>query len=97
MQQAIHVYDNLLDIGHNYGIRHAGYFALRWLRIEKFYAYWGEDFGYKNTPLEIGREMRVKFDKVRIDGVWCPVQFLDSGAARLLLYIREDEEISLIP
>ncbi|XP_072013202.1 pyruvate dehydrogenase phosphatase regulatory subunit, mitochondrial-like [Amphiura filiformis] len=62
-QHAVQVYDALLDVGYNYGIRHAGYFALRWLRIEKFYAYWGEDFGYKNTPLEIGREMRVKFDK----------------------------------
>ena len=66
LQHAVQIYDCLLDVGYNYGIRHAGYFALRWLRIEKFYAYWGEDFGYKNTPLEIGREMRVKFDKVQL-------------------------------
>ena len=63
-QSAAQVYDALIEAGKDFGIRSAGYYALRWLRIEKFYFYWGEDFDSTATPFEIGREMRVKFDKV---------------------------------
>ena len=55
-----------MKAGQNYGIRPAGYHALRWLRTEKFYSYWGVDFNSEHTPFEIGREMRVKFNKVRL-------------------------------
>ncbi|PIK33273.1 putative pyruvate dehydrogenase phosphatase regulatory subunit, mitochondrial [Apostichopus japonicus] len=62
-EHALHVYDALKAAGRIYGIRDAGYNALRWLRLEKFYPYWGEDFVDDATPFEIGREHRVKFDK----------------------------------
>ncbi|KAJ8041737.1 Pyruvate dehydrogenase phosphatase regulatory subunit, mitochondrial [Holothuria leucospilota] len=62
-EHALHVYDALKEAGRIYGIRDAGYNALRWLRLEKFYPYWGEDFVDDATPFEIGREHRVKFDK----------------------------------
>ena len=52
-------------MGQKYGIRNAGYYALRSLRIEKFFAFWGQDLDPFTTPLECGREFRVKFDKVR--------------------------------
>ena len=48
--------------GRNYGIRNAGYYALRALRTEKFFAYWGTDLTPHTTPMECGREYRVKFD-----------------------------------
>lgn len=48
--------------GKNYGIRNAGYYALRALRTEKFFAYWGTDLTPHNTPIECGREYRVKFE-----------------------------------
>lgn len=51
-------------MGQKYGIRNAGYYALRSLRIEKFFAFWGQDLDAFTTPLECGREFRVKFDKV---------------------------------
>lgn len=51
-------------MGQKYGIRNAGYYALRSLRIEKFFAFWGQDLDSFTTPLECGREFRVKFDKV---------------------------------
>ncbi|XP_071785227.1 pyruvate dehydrogenase phosphatase regulatory subunit, mitochondrial-like [Asterias amurensis] len=60
---AVHLYDLLMKTGADYGIRPAGFNALRWLRTEKCYAYWGIDFNSHNTPFEIGREMRVNFDK----------------------------------
>lgn len=52
-------------MGQKYGVRNAGYYALRSLRIEKFFAFWGQDLDPFTTPLECGREFRVKFDKVR--------------------------------
>lgn len=49
-----------MDVGRDYGIRNAGYYALRALRTEKFFAYWGTDLGSAITPLECGRDHRVK-------------------------------------
>lgn len=59
---ALHVYSKLIEEGQKYGIQHAGYYATRALRIEKFYAFWGQDLDTKTTPLECGRSWRVKFD-----------------------------------
>jgi pyruvate dehydrogenase phosphatase regulatory subunit len=56
------VYDSLISRGRDYGIRNAGYYALRALRIEKFFAYWGLDINPDTTPFEVGRDFRVKFD-----------------------------------
>lgn len=63
-QYALHVYNEVMSVGQKYGIRNAGYYALRSLRIEKFFAFWGQDLDAFTTPLECGREFRVKFDKV---------------------------------
>lgn len=61
-QFALHVYSGLVEVGKKYGLRHAGYYAMRSLRIEKFYAFWGQDLDTSTTPLECGRSFRVKFD-----------------------------------
>lgn len=58
------MYNEVMSVGQKYGIRNAGYYALRSLRIEKFFAFWGQDLDPFTTPLECGREFRVKFDKV---------------------------------
>ncbi|KAF3832258.1 hypothetical protein F7725_025923, partial [Dissostichus mawsoni] len=62
IEYALHVYNELMSVGQKYGIRNAGYYALRSLRIEKFFAFWGQDLDAFTTPLECGREFRVKFD-----------------------------------
>lgn len=61
---ALHVYTRLWDVGQQFGIMHAGHYATRTLRIEKFYAYWGQDLNTFTTPLECGRSWRVKFDVI---------------------------------
>ena len=61
-QYALHVYDTLQMHGKNYGLMSAGYYALRTLRTEKFFAYWGTDLTPFCTPFECGREFRVKLD-----------------------------------
>ncbi|XP_030059481.1 pyruvate dehydrogenase phosphatase regulatory subunit, mitochondrial [Microcaecilia unicolor] len=63
IEYALHVYNEVMSVGQKYGIRNSGYYALRSLRIEKFFAFWGQDLDTFTTPLECGREFRVKLDK----------------------------------
>jgi hypothetical protein len=60
-QFALHVYTQLIEAGQKYGIQHAGYYAMRALRVERFFAFWGQDLDTTTTPLECGRSWRVKF------------------------------------
>ncbi|KAF9412520.1 hypothetical protein HW555_008989 [Spodoptera exigua] len=60
---ALHVYNRLMTVGEKYAISHVGYYASRALRVEKFFAFWGQDLDTMTTPLECGRTWRVKFDK----------------------------------
>ena len=62
-EYSLHVYDTLFDKGRNFGIANAGYFALRGLRIEKMFSFWGQDLDKRTTPFECGRDFRVKLDK----------------------------------
>lgn len=63
---ALHVYTKLMEAGQKYGIKHCGYYAMRTLRVEKFFAFWGQDLDTFTTPLECGRMWRVKFNVIRI-------------------------------
>jgi pyruvate dehydrogenase phosphatase regulatory subunit len=60
---ALHVYNSLIEAGKKYNLKHAGCYAMKALRVEKFYAFWGQDLDTTTTPLECGRSWRVKFDK----------------------------------
>lgn len=60
-EHALHIYDGLVEAGAKYSIKHVGYYAMRSLRIERFYAFWGQDLDTTTTPLECGRAFRVKF------------------------------------
>ncbi|CAL1532543.1 unnamed protein product [Lymnaea stagnalis] len=62
-EYALHVYDTLITAGKDYGVRNAGYYALRHLRIENFFAFWGLDLDDKTSPLECGRGFRTKLDE----------------------------------
>lgn len=67
----MHVYNEVMSVGQKYGIRNSGYYALRSLRIEKFFAFWGQDLDAFTTPLECGREFRVKLEKVQKGSADC--------------------------
>ncbi|XP_013416036.1 pyruvate dehydrogenase phosphatase regulatory subunit, mitochondrial isoform X2 [Lingula anatina] len=62
-EYALHVYDTLISSGHDYGLKNVGLMAHRSLRIEKYLAYWGIDLDSNSTPLECGRDFRVKKNK----------------------------------
>ena len=62
-EQAIAVYDRLLDAGAEFGLRHAGLQALNSLRLEKAYRDYGHDIDNMDTPIEAGLGFAVKLDK----------------------------------
>lgn len=60
---AAHVFDVLVEAGQAHGLRHAGFFAVNSLRMEKGYRHWGHDVGEEDTPLEAGLGFAVAFEK----------------------------------
>jgi pyruvate dehydrogenase phosphatase regulatory subunit len=59
---AQYVLNAIKEAGREHSLQHAGYYALRQLRIEKFYVYWGQDIDHTTTPVECGRTFRVDFN-----------------------------------
>jgi len=63
-EQAVHVYDRLVEAGRDLGLRHAGLKALSSLRMEKGYRDYGHDIDNTDTVLEAGLGFAVALDKV---------------------------------
>jgi len=57
------VYDQIIAVGSQYGLVHAGYHALNSLRMEKAYRHWGHDITDEDTPLEAGLGFTVDWSK----------------------------------
>lgn len=97
IEYALHVYNEVMNVGQKYGIRNAGYYALRSLRIEKFFAFWGQDLDALSTPLECGREFRVKFDKgIDFIGREALLQQRQEGVCRrFTMFILDDHDMDL--
>jgi len=62
-EQAVHVYDRLVEAGSKFGLRHAGLKALSSLRMEKGYRDYGHDIDNTDTVLEAGLGFAVALDK----------------------------------
>jgi glycine cleavage system aminomethyltransferase T/glycine/D-amino acid oxidase-like deaminating enzyme len=62
-EQAVGVYDRLVDAGREFGLRHAGLKALSSLRMEKGYRDYGHDIDNTDTVLEAGLGFAVALDK----------------------------------
>jgi glycine cleavage system aminomethyltransferase T/glycine/D-amino acid oxidase-like deaminating enzyme len=62
-EQAVHVYDRLVQAGGEAGLRHAGLKALSSLRMEKAYRDYGHDIDNTDTVLEAGLGFAVALDK----------------------------------
>ncbi len=57
------VYDDLIQAGDAFGLRHCGYHALNSLRIEKAYREFAHDIGGDDSPIEAGLGFTCKLDK----------------------------------
>ena len=62
-EQAVHVYDRLIEAGKAFGLRHAGLKALSSLRMEKGYRDYGHDIDNTDTVLEAGLGFAVDLKK----------------------------------
>ncbi len=62
-EQAVHVYDRLIEAGEPLGLRHAGLKALASLRMEKAYRDYGHDIDNTDTVLEAGLRFAVRLKK----------------------------------
>ncbi len=64
-EQAMHVYDLVMEAGKNFGLRHAGLKALASLRLEKGYRDYGHDIDNTDDPFEVGLGFAVNLKKER--------------------------------
>jgi 4-methylaminobutanoate oxidase (formaldehyde-forming) len=60
---AVQVYDQLVEAGKAFGLRHAGMQTLNSLRLEKAYRDYGIDVDNTDNPIEAGLGFAVKLDK----------------------------------
>jgi 4-methylaminobutanoate oxidase (formaldehyde-forming) len=60
---AVQVYDQLVECGQEFGLRHAGMQTLNSLRLEKAYRDFGVDVDNTDNPIEAGLGFAVKLDK----------------------------------
>jgi len=60
---AVQVYDQLVEAGKEFGLRHAGIQTLSSLRLEKAYRDFGVDVDNTDNPIEAGLGFAVKLDK----------------------------------
>lgn len=59
---AVHVYEVLMEAGVDFGLRHAGYYAIDGLRLEKGFRAWGRELTPEIDPLEAGLAQFCKLD-----------------------------------
>ena len=62
-EYAVAVYDRIVEVGAEFGLRHAGLQALTSLRLEKAYRDYGHDIDNMDTPMDVGLGFAVKLDK----------------------------------
>jgi glycine cleavage system aminomethyltransferase T len=62
-EMAVSVYDKLIDLGRDFGLRHCGYHTLNSLRIEKAFREWAHDMGPCDNLLEAGLGFTCAWDK----------------------------------
>jgi 4-methylaminobutanoate oxidase (formaldehyde-forming) len=62
-EQAVHVYERVIEAGKNFGLRHAGLRALGSLRMEKGYRDYGHDIDNTDDPYEAGLGFVVDLSK----------------------------------
>jgi len=53
-EQAVHVYERIIEAGREFGLTHAGLRALGSLRMEKAYRDYGHDIDNTDVPYEVG-------------------------------------------
>jgi len=88
---ALQIYDNLMKIGRDYGIRNVGHLALRFLRIEKSIPFWAEELTSRSNPIEVNRTYKVKFEKEYFIGKDALIKQRQEGVFRRLVQFHLED------
>lgn len=80
-----------VKVGRDYGARDVGCLTQRFMRIEKFIAFWAEELTSLTTPFEAGVGYRVKLDKEYFIGKFALQRQKEQGVTqRLIFFVLED-------
>ncbi|MDH3581384.1 MAG: FAD-dependent oxidoreductase [Hyphomicrobiales bacterium] len=91
VEVAASVYDEIVGAGADFGLTHAGYYALDSLRVEKAYRAWGHELTPDITPFEAGLSFAVDFAKGDFLGRDALLKAKDKPAKRrLALFVLDD-------
>ncbi len=60
---ARHIYSVITNVGHDYGLVNAGYYAMGSLRLEKAYRSWGHDISSGDDPISAGLAFGTAWEK----------------------------------
>ena len=93
---AVHVYDAILEVGGDLGLRLAGYHALDSLRIEKGFVHVGHDVGPTDDPYTAGLGHVVRLDKEFVGVEAARAAKQSPGSHRLVSLKLEDAEPILL-
>ena len=94
-EQAVHVYERVVEAGRRFGLRHAGLRALGSLRMEKAYRDYGHDIDNTDDPYETGLGFFVDLGKPDFVGRAACVEKKAQGPAyprRLVQVLVKDPE-----
>ena len=71
--------------------RNVGQLAMRFLRIEKFIPFWGEELTAETTPNEVNRTFKVKFEKEHFIGKEALLKQSQQGVTRRLVQFHLED------
>lgn len=94
-EYALHLYDEIMKIGVDYGAKDCGTYTQKFMRIERFIPLMGDELNSVVTPLEAGFDDFVKFDK-KIDFIGRDAlvkQRKEGIKKRLVMFLLEDHNI----
>lgn len=89
-EYALHVYDELMKVGLDYGAKDVGTLTQRFMRVERFIPFMGEELISTVTPLEAGQEDYVDFSKDFLGKEVLLDQKQNGMKKRLAMLILED-------
>lgn len=94
-EYALHLYDELLSVGVDYGARDCGTLVQKFMRIERFIPLMGDELSSVVTPIEAGLERYVNFAKKEafIGKEALMKQKVEGIKKRLVMFLLEDLSI----
>jgi 4-methylaminobutanoate oxidase (formaldehyde-forming) len=90
---AVGLFDEIMKVGRNHGLKLVGLHAVDSLRLEKGYRHWGADISPLDTPLEAGLGFAVDFSKEDFIGREALLKQKEEGLKRrLVMFTLNDPE-----